>query len=70
MISIKELLAGVRLPQLGTKILLRQKPSGGGSALLSRVANTTFALLTRMGARAIATRAIVLGLRRACVYDL
>ena len=70
MISTKGLQAGAQLQKLNIKTLLRQQPSSGGSALLIRVTDTTFALLTRTGARATATRAIALGLRRACVYNL
>ena len=70
MISIKELQAGVQLPQLSIKILLRQQPSTGGSALRFRVTVSTFAMFTRTGARAITPRDVALGLRRACVYNL
>ena len=70
MISTKELQAGVRLLKLSIKILLRQKPSSGGSALRVRVAVATFALFSRAGARTMAARALAVGLRRACVYDL
>ena len=71
MTSIKELQVGVQLPKLNIKTLLRQKPPHGGGALLGRVTmTTTFALLTRRGARTGGTLILAMGLRRACVYDL
>ena len=70
MISTKELQAGVQLPKLNIKTLLRQKPSAGGSALLVRVTRTTSALLTWTGTRTAAPRALAMGSPRACVYNL
>ena len=70
MISTKELQAGVQLPKLNIKTLLRQKPSTGGSAPPIRVTVATFALLTRTGTRALAARALALGLPRACACNL
>ena len=71
MISTKELQAGVQLPKLNIKTLLRQKPPSGGSALLVRVARTTSAVLTRTGARTTtATRTLAMGSSRACACNL
>ena len=72
MISIKELQAGVQLPQLGIKTLLRQQAPYGGRAPLMRIVSVTLALspLVVVVKRAIACVTIALGLRPACACDL